>query len=356
MPRLRRVDCSKPGITRRKRGTGWEFFDADGTKITDEETVERCKALVLPPAWTDVWICPHPNGHLQAVGTDAAGRKQYRYHDDWRRRRDAEKFDRMLDFAEALPTLRAVCSQHLDDGREELTRERVLSTSVRLLDFGFFRVGGAPRSAEVESFGLTTIRKDHVTIDGDSVVFDYPAKGGIDRLQAIVDPTVRDVVAALKRRRSGGDELLAYKEARRWVDVTARDVNDFIKAHAGEDFSAKDFRTWHATVLAAVSLTASANATSKTQRQRAEVHAAREVAHYLGNTPTVARNAYIDPRVYDRYRSGYTIAGVLDELAADTAPGHPAIHGPIEQAVIDLLTDHRSADSVVKGPLTQLIA
>jgi DNA topoisomerase I len=347
MPRLRRADCSSPGITRRGRGKGWEFFDAEGNKVTDPATIERCKALAIPPAWSDVWICPHPNGHLQAVGTDDAGRRQYRYHDEWRRRRDAEKFDRMLDFAEVLPDLRRTCAEHLA-ATAEPTRGRVLACAVRLLDFGFFRVGGSPRSAEVESFGLTTIRKEHVTVSGDVVTFDYPAKGGIDRTMATVDPDVREVVATLRRRRSGGEELLAFKEAGAWVDVTARDVNEFIKTHAGEDFSAKDFRTWHATVLAAVALSVAGFADTPYQRKRAEVHAASHVAHYLGNTPTVARDSYIDPRVFDRYRSRYVI-GVLEDLAEGNTDGQPAMHGRIEQAVIDLLTDHRSADTIVRG-------
>ena len=174
MPRLRRVDPSGPGITRRRRGRGFEYLDPDGRTITDQEVLERCRALAIPPAWRDVWICPLPNGHLQALGTDAAGRRQYRYHDHWRQRRDADKFDRMLDFARALPKLRAVSAEALASG-DELTRERVLACSVRLLDVGFFRVGGAPRSAETESFGLTTIRKEHVTVSGDVVQFDYPA-------------------------------------------------------------------------------------------------------------------------------------------------------------------------------------
>jgi DNA topoisomerase IB len=351
MPRLRRVDCSGPGITRRGRGRGFEFFWQDGTKVTDPDVVARCRALVIPPAWREVWICPHPNGHLQAVGTDAAGRRQYRYHDDWRRRRDAEKFDRMLDFGRALPGLREACAEHLTGSGGAPSRERVLSGAVRLLDFGFFRVGGTPRSAEVESFGLTTLRKDHVTILGDEVQFDYPAKGGIDRFSAIVDAGVRDVIVTLRRRRGGGQELLAWKAGRRWVDVTARDVNEWIKAHSGPDFSAKDFRTWHATVLAAVAMAASANVESKTARRRAEVHAVKEVAHYLGNTPTVARSSYIDPRVFDRYRSGWTIGGVIDQLAADAEFGQPAVHGAVETAVIGLLDDPRDADVVVRGPL-----
>ena len=349
MPRLRRVDPSGPGITRRRRGRGFEYLDPDGRTITDQEVLERCRALAIPPAWRDVWICPLPNGHLQALGTDAAGRRQYRYHDHWRQRRDADKFDRMLDFARALPKLRAVSAEALASG-DELTRERVLACSVRLLDVGFFRVGGAPRSAETESFGLTTIRKEHVTVSGDVVQFDYPAKGGIDRLTAIVDPDVRDVVSALRRRRSGGQELLAWKEGRAWVDVDARDVNGFIKDHAGQEHSAKDFRTWHATVLAAVGVAVAGWASSPTARRRNEARAAKEVAHYLGNTPTVARNSYIDPRVFDRYRAGYTIGWVIDEIADADSP-QLAFHGPIEEAVVDLLTDHREADTVIKGPL-----
>jgi DNA topoisomerase I len=347
MPRLRRVDCSGTGITRRRRGRGFEYFDADGGKITDRETLERIRALVIPPAWRDVWICTHPRGHLQAVGTDAAGRRQYRYHDAWRARRDAEKFDRMLAFARALPELRDRCRAHLEDGSEP-ARERVLAGAVRLLDLGFFRIGGTPRSPDVESVGLTTMRLEHVTVNGDAVIFDYPAKGGVERVQAVVDPTVRDLVARLRRRRGGGPELLAYKERGRWHDLDARDVNAFIKEHAGDDFSAKDFRTWSATVLAAVAVAVAGWADSQTGRKRAVSHACREVAHYLGNTPAVARTSYIDPRVFDRYTSGWTVAGVLEELGGRL--DEPAVQGPIEEAVLDLLTETLS-DTVIKGPL-----
>jgi DNA topoisomerase I len=351
MPRTRRVDCSEPGITRRRRGKGFEYFDVQGDKIVDPEVIQRCKDLAIPPAWEDVWICPHPRGHLQAVGTDAAGRRQYRYHDAWRKRRDAQKFDRMLEFARVLPGLREQCATYLTE-TDEPTRERVLACSVRLLDYGFFRVGGSPSKAEVESFGLTTIRKDHVTIDGDVVQFEYTAKGGLERLTAIVNPDVREVVAALRRRRTGGPELLAWKADGTWIDVTARDVNEFIKAHAGEAYSAKDFRTWNATALAAVGVAVIEEAGSKRARKSAEVRVVKEVAAYLGNTPAVARDSYIDPRVFDRFRSGYTIAPVMDALAAEADFGQPAIHGPIEEAVVDLLgSDYRSADTVAKGSL-----
>ncbi len=350
MPRLRRADPASPGITRKGRGRGFEFFDPTGTKIEDLEVIARCKALVIPPAWQEVWICPDPNGHLQAVGTDAAGRRQYRYHDEWRRRRDAEKFDRMLEFAQTLPALRAVCKGHLE-GAEEVTRERVLACSVRLLDHGFFRVGGAPRSAEVESFGLTTIRKDHVTVGGGRVEFAYPAKGGIDRVAALVDPEVLDVVGTLRRRRTGGEELLAWKEGGEWVDVDAKNVNAYLKIHAGEAFSAKDFRTWHATVLAAVGVAAGAGAETTRDRKANEVRATKEVAEYLGNTPAVARDSYIDPRVFDRYRTGWHIGAVTTQLEVHIEPGQPAVHGDVERAVIDLLTDPESADTITEGPL-----
>jgi DNA topoisomerase I len=298
---------------------------------------------MIPPAWKDVWICPYPNGHLQAVGVDAAGRQQYRYHDMWRKRRDAEKFDRMLDFAAQLPQLRKICAEFLEHG--ELDRDRVLACAVRLLDHGFFRMG----TEEYDTFGLATIHKEHVSVDEQTVTFDYPSKGGKQRIVSVVDPGVAEVVRVLKRRRSGGSELLAYREGHCWVDVSSRDINAFIKEHCGNDFTAKDFRTWSATVLAAVALAVSTAAvTSKTARQRAISRATSEVAHYLGNTPAVARRAYIDPRVFDRYQSGWTIAGALDELGATF--GEPSIQGRVEEAVLDLLREQTSSSDLERVP------
>ena len=354
MPRLRRADCSTPGIRRRRRGRGFTYHWQDsGERITDPEILQRISALVLPPAWQDVWICPHPNGHLQAVGTDALGRKQYRYHDDWRTRRDSKKFDDMLAFAESLPELRVVVDEQLNDSGD-LGRDRVLACSVRLLDRGFFRIGTeVGRSGDLETFGLTTMRKDHVSIEGDTLAFEYLAKGGKHRVHSFVDPVVRDIIAALKRRRSGGEELLAFRNGRSWVDVTARDVNAWIKEVTGGDFSAKDFRTWSATVLAAVALGVSgpAAAASPSARKRAEARAAKEVAHYLGNTPTVARNSYIDPRVFDRFRSGWVISGVLEDLG-DVEADEPSIQVHAEAAVLDLL--NRDTDSEAIERVTSL--
>jgi DNA topoisomerase IB len=327
-------------------GRGFEYVDmATGRKVDDPATLDRIAALVLPPAWHDVWIAPYTNGHLQAVGTDAAGRRQYRYHDEWRRRKDAEKFEDMLAFARSLPALRAGIDRLLDGG-EELTRDRVLAASVRLLDHGFFRVGTEEYTEANDTFGLATIRKEHVRLDGEELTFDYVAKSHKRRIVHFVDPEVAAMVGRLKRRRGGGPELLAYRQDGEWRDVRSHDVNAFLKELSGGDFSAKDFRTWNATVLAAVALAVSVPALgSPTAAKRAKSYAAKEVAEKLGNTPTVARASYIDPRVFDRYDAGYTIQPALEALGE--APGDtPAIQGRIEEAVLGLLEEPRQSDDV----------
>jgi DNA topoisomerase I len=349
MPRLRRADCSGPGYTRRRRGRGWQYLDAGGTPITDAATLLRIKQLVIPPAWTDVWICPHPNGHLQAVGTDAAGRKQYLYCEEWRVRQDRQKFDAMLDFARALPALRGTCEQLLGE-EASLGRERVLAAALRLLDRGFFRIGGEDYAEESETFGLATLRKDHVRLRAGTMSFDFTAKGGQRRVQQVVDPLLWPTIKLLKQRSGGGPELLAYKEGRLWVDVTSSDVNAFLKEVTGGDFSAKDFRTWHATVLAAVALAVSSEAAgSPSSRKRAKTRAVQEVSHYLGNTPAVCRKSYIDPRVFDRYDSRWTIAGVLTAAGEGAGFGDPAYQGEIEAAVLDLIEYKRSSPAVEKA-------
>lgn len=348
MVRLRRSDISEPGIRRQRRGKGFGYYDqATGEKITDADVLQRLKDLAIPPAWNDVWICPYPNGHLQAVGVDAAGRKQYRYHDAWRTRRDAEKFERMLAFARRLPEVRTRCEALLAS-TDELTRERVLACAVRLLDHGFFRMGSEAYAERNETYGLATMRKEHVRIrDGGIIEFDYTAKGNKRRVMELVDPTVLSVVSTLRRRRSGGQELLAYRCDGAWVDVASADINEFVKELAGEEASAKDFRTWNATVLAAVALAVSGEAAaSKTARKRAVARACKEVAHYLGNTPTVARNSYIDPRVFDRYESGWTIRGALDTLGEEAGFGEPSYQGAIEEAVLDLLEERTESGAL----------
>ena len=343
MARLRRVDCSGPGIERRGRGRGFEYLE-NGERIDDAEVLERIRKLVIPPAWKDVWICPYPMGHIQATGTDAAGRKQYRYHDKWRERRDAEKFEEMIDFAHALPRLRERVAK--DIKRPGMPREKVLACAMRLLDRGFFRIGSENYAEENDTYGIATMRKDHVEIAGDQVTFDYEAKGGQRRVQSIGDPELAEIARTLKQRRGGGEELLAYKRGGRWVDVKSADINEYVKRVAGGEFSAKDFRTWSGTVLAAVALAVSGPAQgTRSSRKRAKAWAVKEVARYLGNTPTVARSSYIDPRVFDRFDGGLTIAGVLPELVEDTA-AWPDLQGTIEEAVLDLIEKDTSSPAI----------
>lgn len=346
MPRLRRADCAGPGIMRRRRGRGFEYV-ANGERVDDAELLSRIRHLGIPPAWTDVWICPHPNGHIQAIGTDAAGRKQYIYHDQWQRRRAQEKFDRMVEFAQALPDIRDATAEHL--ALPGMPRERALGCAVRLLDRGFFRIGGESYAETNGSFGLATIRKDHVTLAGGTVSFEYIAKSGKWRENSVVDRAVFDCVKVLKRRRSGGEELLAYKTASGWKDVRSSDINEYLKGLSGGEYSAKDFRTWHATVLASVALAVSFPAArSKTARKRAVSRAVQEVSHYLGNTPAVCRASYIDPRVIDRFESGLTIGGILEELGEVDAFGEPSLQGPVEEAVLDLIAGDKRSPAIEK--------
>jgi DNA topoisomerase IB len=343
------VDCSGSGITRRRRGRGFEYLDQNGNRVEDPDVLARIDQLAIPPAWQDVWICPYPMGHIQATGIDARGRKQYRYHDRWRQRRDQQKFDEMIEFARALPAMRRRVGEDL--AHEGMTRERVLAGAVRLLDRGFFRVGGEDYAVENESYGLATIHKRHVkVVKGGALLFDYPAKSGQRRIQSIVDPEVYEIVAALKRRRGGSPELLAYRDGRRWRDLKSADINGYVKEVTGGDFSAKDFRTWNATVLAAQALAVSGEVAgaSKAARKRAVNRAIKEVAGYLGNTPAVCRASYIDPRVFDRFEGGLTIGGViqLEEVGDEGDMG--AVHGAIEEAVIDLIAADEESPALEK--------
>ncbi|GAB2684217.1 DNA topoisomerase IB [Thalassiella azotivora] len=335
MVRLRTVSPSGRGWTRRRNGRGFRYLDAQGSPLCPDDLL-RCKELVIPPAWKDVWICPHPNGHIQAVGTDDAGRRQYLYHPEWRRQRDADKHERVLTIAARLPRARQRVAEHL--ALDGMPREKALATAFRLLDLGFFRIGGESYAEANGSFGLATIRREHVRVEGDSVVFEYVAKSGKERYVAIADEDVLAAVRTLLRRRGGGEELLAYKLGRQWHDVTSADVNEYVKDVVGGEVSAKDFRTWHATVLAAVALAVSAPAASSpTARKRAVARAMQEVAHYLGNTPTVARASYVDPRVVDLFEDGVTIERSLRRLGEGVDTGHPATHGAIEKSVLNLL-------------------
>ena len=335
MPRLRRVDCSSTGIRRVPRGRGFSYEEGDGQTISDREVIERIKELAIPPAWKEVWICPHPNGHIQATGIDAAGRKQYLYHPQWREDRDREKFDEMERFAKSLPAMRRKTDEDLA-GRG-LTRDRVLACSVRLLDLGFFRIGSERYAEENETYGLATLRKRHVRVERGVALFDYEAKGAKRHQQEIANPVIVPTIKALLQRKGGGHELLAYRQGRSWEDVKAADINDYLKEMMRGDYSAKDFRTWNATVLAAVELAKGHDASSKRARKRAANDATKRVAEYLNNTPAVCRAAYIDPRVFDRYDSGETIRASLRRMVNGSEPGEFVDREQIERAVLRLL-------------------
>jgi DNA topoisomerase I len=337
MTRLRRVDCSSSGIRRVRRGRGFSYEEKDGTTIRDREVIERINELAIPPAWEEVWICPYANGHIQATGLDARGRKQYRYHDAWRVARDREKFADMETFAKALPPMRE--RARADLARRGMVRERALACAVRLLDLGFFRIGSERYVAENETYGLSTLLRRHVKVEGGVANFDYSAKDSKRHRQQIADPAVVKTIKALKDREGGGNELLAFRPGRSgWVDVTADDINEYLKESTGGDYSAKDFRTWNATVLAAVELaTNGTEAKTKTARKRAATKATERVAAYLNNTPAVCRKAYIDPRVFDRYDSGQTIRNSLQRMVSGSGPGEFVEREKIEAAVLRLL-------------------
>jgi DNA topoisomerase-1 len=332
--RLRRSDLTGPGIRRIRAGRAFRYLGPGGQPVPPEE-LDRIKMLVIPPAWREVWICPWPNGHIQAVGFDAAGRRQYLYHPRWRDKRDKEKHDHVLDFAATLPGARQIVLARLA-GRG-LTRERVLSAAVRLLDLGFFRVGGERYAEDNGTFGLATLRREHVSFSDGEIVFSYPAKGGYERVQAVAEPQVVRVIQALRSRRAGGSALFAYYQQARWHEVHSPEINLYLKELTGLDVSAKDFRTWNATVLAAVGLAVSPIPRgSDSSRKRAVARVVKEVSEYLGNTPAVCRASYIDPRVIERYQRGDTIADTLDQLG-EAQDGALAIQGAIEEAVLALL-------------------
>ena len=338
MPRLRRSDCSVPGIERRRSGPGFTYRWPNGRRVQDERTLERIRALAIPPAWREVWICPHGSGHLQAVGTDAAGRRQYRYHDKWTERRSAAKHERMLVFARSLPDARIRATADLS--RRGMPKERALATAFRLLDLGFFRVGSESYRVANGTFGLATIRRDQVLVRGQVTEFAYRGKGGTEREQRFLDTDLARTVRTLLRRSDPADELLAWRDRVGWHDVRSRDINEYLRELTGDAFTAKDFRTWNATVLMAQALAVS-QALPKTESSRklAVARGVAEVAGYLGNTPAVARRSYIDPRLIDHYLDGVTVELAVLERSIAT-PGL-AIHGALEKAVIDLLVEPR---------------
>lgn len=333
MARLRRVSPDQPGWTRRRAGKGFVYLDEQGQRL-DAEQVERIEALVIPPAWKDVWICPRPNGHLQAVGTDDAGRRQYLYHPDWRVKRDRAKFERVLGVAQRLPEARARVAEDL--ARTGMPLVRADAVAFRLLDRGYFRIGNDAYADANGSFGLTTLQRRHVRRRGEVMVFRFTGKSGIEHSVEIDDPEAIRALETMRRRRTPSERLMAYREGRAWQDLDSAAVNQYLKDLFDGEMTAKDFRTWHATVLAAAALARSEEpGRSAASRKRAIRSAVVEVAGYLGNTPTVARSSYVDPRVIDLYERGTTIGEVAGREFADPASRQAAL----EQATIDLLRE-----------------
>ncbi|MGG7463601.1 DNA topoisomerase IB [Plantibacter sp. YIM 135347] len=304
MVRLRRSDPNTSGLRRVRSGTGFSYRTPDGALLKDPEIRARIEALVIPPAWTDVWITPHANGHIQATGVDAAGRRQYLYHPSWRERQDRTKFDRALALAEALPSARGRVTRDLrDDGP---TLDRALAAGFRMLDTGSLRVGGEQYAESNGSHGLSTLLCSHATVHGDTVSLAFPAKSGQPWESDITDPDLARVIRSLKRRGANA-RLLAWSDDGTWHPVAASQINEYVRERTGGAFTAKDFRTLHGTVTAAVSLAKHGPERTETGRTKALAQAMRDAAEVLGNTPTIAKQSYVDPRVVDRYRAGETI-------------------------------------------------
>jgi DNA topoisomerase I len=317
--RLRRSAVRGPGIRRVRRGRGFTYEDPGGTPVSDAATLQRIRDLVIPPAWKKVWICPYPNGHIQAVGTDAAGRRQYLYHRQWQEERNEEKFDRVLEMSAALPDMRRHITADLR-GRG-LERTRVLALALHLLDLGYFRAGNEQYAEEHNSYGIATLQREHVAVQKQAVEFDYPAKSGVRRMLLIEDPEVVRCVRALLRGRPGSERLLVCRNGSDWTDLRADDLNERFKELVGDEYTVKDLRTWHGTVLGAAAFVDADPPVNKSVIKRVESAVMREVAEELGNTPAVARSSYVDPRVVEGYESGLTIAAGARRASRIRKPG-----------------------------------
>ena len=293
------VTDERPGITRRRRGKGYSYHHPDG-KVSLEDRA-RIEALVIPPAWTDVWICPIDDGHLQATGRDVRGRKQYRYHDRWREVRDADKYERLVEFGAGLPSLRAKLEDDLN--RRGLSEERVLAAVVRLLDETLIRIGNDEYAATNESFGLTTIEGDHVDIAGSSIRFEFPGKSGVEHDVLLRDRRLATIVKACQEL--PGEDLFGYlDDDGRAIDITSTMVNDYLRDITGADVTAKHFRTWGGTVIAAETLAVLPVPADEKEAKSNELAALDAAAATLGNTRTVCRNCYVHPHIGTAYREG----------------------------------------------------
>jgi DNA topoisomerase-1 len=311
--RLRKSVLTGPGIARVRRGKGFSYEGPDGEPLGDAKALARIKELVIPPAWKQVWISPHANGHIQAVGTDVAGRRQYLYHQAWQDEKSEEKFDRALQMSKRLPAWRAHIADDL--GGRGFKRERILALALHLVDLGYFRAGGEQYAQENESHGLATLLCEHVTVRRGAVAFDFPAKSGVRRTMEIDDPAVVQAVRSLLRRTCPSERFLVVRNASGWSDVHADDLNARFKELVGEEYTVKDLRTWHGTVLAAAAFVDADPPESAKVIKRVESAVMKEVSEGLGNTPAVARTSYVDPRVVTGYERGQTIASAAKRAA-----------------------------------------
>ncbi len=316
---LRYVNDSMPGYSRRRYGKHFVFFNAKGERVRNEDDVARIRKLAIPPAYKNVWICPHKNGHIQATGIDARGRKQYRYHPDWRACRDETKFTHMLAFGNALPLIRATVADHM--GQRGLTRDKVLATVVSLLEKTLIRVGNDEYARTNKSYGLTTLRDEHVEVEGSTIRFRFKGKSNKEWNLKLTDRRIAKVIQACADIE--GQELFKYVDDDGEVrDVSSGDVNQYLRDITGQAFTAKDFRTWTGTVLAAMALQEYRDYDSQAQAKKNVVAAIEAVSSKLGNTPSVCRKSYIHPEVINAYMDGELVRqidGEIDQSLQDLA-------------------------------------
>jgi DNA topoisomerase-1 len=330
---LRYMSDDRPGIRRRRVGEDFEYIAPDGERILDPSELERISALGIPPAWTDVWICPSPNGHIQATGRDAKGRKQYRYHPRWRATRDETKYARMLAFGAALPLIRQRVEEDL--ARPGLPREKVLAAVVRLLETTLIRVGNAEYARDNEHYGLTTMRDKHVDVNGAKISFEFVGKSGIHHMVSLKDRRLARIVQ--RCRDLPGYELFQYiDEQGQRQDVGSADVNAYLREITGQEFTAKDFRTWAGTMLASLALQEIEASDSDAEAKKKIARVVESVAERLGNTPTICRKCYIHPAVIDAYLEG-SLLDTLAQWTAEELAETPGVLKPEETAVMRLL-------------------
>jgi DNA topoisomerase-1 len=326
---LRYVGDDQPGYTRKAKGDDFEYFDTDGKAIRDETRLLRIRRIAIPPAYKDVWICPSPNGHIQATARDARGRKQYRYHERWREARDENKYDRILVFGKALPKIRR--QVHKDMGLRDLPRNKVLATVVHLLGRTFIRIGNEEYARENQSFGLTTMRNRHVDVKGAKLTFSFKGKSGVKHEIDVSDRRLANIIRKLQDL--PGQDIFQYEdEAGEVRNVDSQDVNDYLQEITGEEFTAKDFRTWAGTVLTAMALNSQGPVENQTQAKKNIKDAITAVAKILGNTPTVCRKCYVHPVVLESYLDGDMIEGLRQKT---------------EEALAEKLEDLRAEEAAV---------